>query len=332
MLWLALGVCTAVILYCGTRLAKYGDVIAEKTGLGRTFTGFVLFAAVTSMPELVNGVSAVAYVGTPDIAVGDVLGSCVFNLLIIAFMDAFYRPQPIFGMAKPGHVLSAGFGILLLSVVVAGLFLGGRIAPLGWLGFYSVVITGIYIVAMRVVYRYEKRMVAEYIKEAVEELYGGISKETAVRNFALNAVVVVVAAIFLPEIGVGIAEQTGLGQTFVGNIFIAASTSLPEIVVSAATVRMKAVDLAIGNILGSNIFNVMILAVDDLFFLRGPLFSHTDPDNIVPAVSAIAMTAIVVIGLLYRPTKKKSFFVEWDSMALMGVFVVNLLVLYFLRG
>lgn len=331
-LWLGFIVCTALILFSGIKLSKYGDIIAEKTGLGRTFIGFVLFAAVTSMPELINGVGAVTYAGVPDIAVGDVLGSCAFNVLILAFMDAFYRPQPIFKVAKPGHIISAGFGILLLSIAAAGISLGERLNPIGWIGPYSILITGVYFVAMRLVYHYEKRALAEFRKEVAAELhYEDVPKRAVYRMFTIHAAVVIVAAVFLPEIGKGIAEITGLGETFVGNIFIAMSTSLPEIVVSIAAVRMNAVDLAIGNVFGSNIFNITVLAVDDIFFIRGPLFSHTDPNNIVPALSAIAMSAIAIIGLSYKAGRKK-FFIAWDSMALMAIFIMNMALLYLLRG
>lgn len=329
--WFGFILCTALILYSGVKLAKYGDIIAEKTGLGRTFVGLVLFAAVTSMPELVNGIGAVTYAGVPDIAVGDVFGSCAFNVLILAFMDAFYKPQPISGVAKPGHVVSAGFSILLLSIAAGSIFLGGRVTPLGWIGPYSIIFVGIYFVAMRLVYQYEKRALAEFVKDAAVELaYKEVSKSVAYRNFAVNAVVVIVAATFLPKLGAGIAEMTGLGQTFVGTVFIALSTSLPEIVVSVATVKMKAVDLAIGNIFGSNIFNILVLAVDDVFFVRGPLFSYTDPNHLLPAMSAIAMTGIAIIALSYRAGKKK-FFIAWDSIGLMAVFVINMVLLYAIR-
>jgi cation:H+ antiporter len=332
VLWLGFIVCTSLILFSGIKLSKYGDIIAEKTGLGRTFIGFVLFAAVTSMPELINGVGAVTYAGVPDIAVGDVLGSCVFNILILAFMDAFYRPQPIFRVAKTGHIIAASLGILLLSIAAGGIFLGERLGPVGWIGPYSVLIVAVYLVAMKLVYHYEKRALAEFRKEVAAELhYEDVPKRATYQMFAIHAVIVIVAAVFLPEIGGRIAEATGLGQTFVGNIFIALSTSLPEIVVSVAAVRMNAVDLAIGNIFGSNIFNIMVLAIDDVFFIRGPLFSHTDPNNVVPAISAIAMSAIAIIGLSYK-SGRKQFFIAWDSMALMAVFLMNMAVLYMLRG
>jgi cation:H+ antiporter len=331
LLWLGFIVCTAAIVYSGIRLSRYGDVIAEKTGLGRTWIGVVLMASATSLPELITGMSSVTYADAPDIAAGDVLGSCVFNMLILAMLDAVYRPMPISAKAHHGNILSAGFGILLLSIVAISLFVGNRIFSLGWVGAYSPAFISIYFVAMRLIYFYEKKQIAEFVKEmAIELRYREIRTKTAVLNFTINAVIVAVAAIFLPKIGVGIAEATGLGQTFVGNVFIAISTSLPEVVVSIAAVRIDAIDLAIGNLFGSNIFNIFILALDDIFFIKGPILSHANPNNIISALSAIAMATIAVIGLTYRAERKK-LFLAWDSIGILLVYVINLMLLYMLR-
>jgi len=330
-LWLGFLICTAVIVYSGIRLSKYGDIIAEKTGLGRMWIGVVLMASVTSLPELVTGISSVTYAGVPNIAIGDVLGSCVFNMLILAFLDAIYKPMPISAKAHHGHILSAGFGILLLSIIGIGLFLGNRILPLGWIGQYSLMVLIIYFVAMRLLFVYERRRIAEFVKERVEELrYEKISTRTAVVNYVINAMVVIIAAIFLPKIGEGIAETTGLGQTFVGNIFIALSTSLPEVIVSISAVKMGAIDLAVGNLFGSNIFNIFLLAIDDMFFVKGPILSFVNASHIISALSAILMTAIAIIGLTYRSEKKK-LFLAWDSIGILFVYVINLMLLYALR-
>jgi cation:H+ antiporter len=87
MLWLAFALCAAAILVAGTQLSRYGDEIARLTGLGGTWIGMVLLATVTSLPELMTGLSAVTMAGAPEVAVGDVLGSCVFNLAMIALLD-----------------------------------------------------------------------------------------------------------------------------------------------------------------------------------------------------------------------------------------------------
>lgn len=331
LLWLGFLVCTGVIVYSGTKLSRYGDVIAEKTGLGKVWIGMVLMASVTSLPELVTGISSVTFAGVPDIAVGDVLGSCVFNMLIIALLDAVYRIMPISAKAHQGNILSAGFGIILLSIVAASLFLGKYISPLGWIGPYSLFFIIIYFVAVRLVYFYEKRQISALIKEkAIELRYKDIPTKTAVVNYSLNAVLVIIAATFLPKIGAGIAETTGLGQTFVGNIFIALSTSLPEVVVSMTAIKIDAIDLAIGNLFGSNIFNILILAIDDIFFIKGPILSFVNPNHIISALSAIAMTTIAIIGLTYRASKKP-LFLSWDSIGIIIIYILNIMILYTLR-
>lgn len=330
LVWIAFFVSAAVIFHSGTRLSRYGDAIAEKTGLGRSWIGILLMAPVTSLPELVTGLTSVT-LGLPDIAVGDVLGSCVFNLVILASLDLVVRGKPISTKAHHGHVLSAGFGILLLTLVSVSLYGGSRISPLGWIGIYSLIMLSLYLFAMRTIYWYEKREIARFISEQAQEVrYEAVTLKSAAVKFGVNAAVVVAAAIALPRLGAGIAETTGLGQSFVANIFIAVATSLPEVVVSLAAVRMGAVDLAIGNLLGSNICNIFILAVDDLFFVAGPLLSHANSNHIISATAAIAMTAIMIIGLTYR-SEKKLLFLAWDSMAILLLYLSYLMLLYSLR-
>lgn len=331
MLWLGFAVCTSLIVYSGSKLSHYGDIIAEKTGLGRTWIGVVLMASVTSLPELVTGISSVTFAKVPDIAVGDVFGSCVFNMLILSVLDAHYPPGPISAKAQQGNVLSASFGIVLLGIACLGIFLGDRAAPVGWVGAYSLVSIGVYFLAMRMVFFYEKRQISTYLKEKAEDIrYRDVPLKKAVQQYAANAAIVIAAAVFLPNIGAGIAEATGLGQTFVGNVLIALSTSLPEVVVSIAAVRMDAIDLAIGNLFGSNIFNILILSLDDIFYLNGPLLAHAHQSNIISALSAIAMTGVAVIGLTYR-AEKKPLFLAWDSVGIITIFVINLFLLFMMR-
>lgn len=330
-LWIGLVICTAVIVYSGAKLSKYGDVIAEKTGLGRAWVGLVLLASVTSLPELITGISSVTFAGAPDIAIGDVLGSCVFNMLIISMLDANNKIMPISTRAHQGNILSAAFGILLLGIASISLHLGETLTPLGWIGPYSMLFIVIYLIAMQMVFLFEKKQIVEAMKEkAIVLKYEDISIKTAFINYGINACVVIIAALFLPEIGKGIAEKTGLGQTFVGNIFIAISTSLPEVVVSLSAMKIDAVDLAIGNLFGSNIFNIFILAIDDIFFVQGPLLSYANPNHIISAQSAIVMMTIAVIGLTYRAAKKP-LFLAWDSVGIVLVYAMNLFLLYTLK-
>jgi len=110
VIWTSLLACLAVIGVAGVRLSRYGDIIAEKSGMGRGWVGLILLATVTSLPELVTGLSAVTVANVPDIAVGDIMGSCVFNLLIIVVLDFLYRKESVYARARQGNVLSAGYG------------------------------------------------------------------------------------------------------------------------------------------------------------------------------------------------------------------------------
>lgn len=331
MIWLQFAICAAVILYSGTRLSEYGDMIAEKTGLGRTWIGVVLMASVTSLPELVTGISSVAVYDLPNIAAGDVLGSCMFNLLILGMLDLKRNGIPIPALAHQGQILTAAFGILLLGTTTIGILAGDSIPVLGWIGIYSPVVLLIYLIAMRLVFSYEQRRIAEFLRDVAEQVqYQHVSKATAYWRFALHAVIIVAAATYLPHVGEEIAKMTGLGGTFVGSIFIALSTSLPEVVVSRAALRMGAVDLAVGNILGSNLFNIGILALDDIFYVKGPLLGQISGSHAVTATAAMMMTAIMTIALVYRSPKRILFF-SWDSLGTALIFGLASFLLYTTR-
>lgn len=328
MIWIQFVLCTAIILYSGTRLSLYGDVIAEKSGLGRTWIGVILMASVTSLPELVTGVSSVAVYSLPNIAAGDVLGSCMFNLLILAMLDIKRNGSPISALAHQGHVLTAAFGILLLGLVATSILAADLIPVVGWIGLYSPLFVLTYVAGMRIVFRYERARAAGFVSDVVEGLqYGHLSKSGTYVWFGVHALVIVAAATYLPHLGDEIATITGLGRTFVGSIFIALATSLPEIVVSRAALKMGAVDLAVGNVLGSNLFNIAILAIDDAFFLQGPILANIEPSHAITALAAMTMTAIITIALTYRSGKRILLF-SWESIGVALVFVLTSLVLY----
>ena len=181
---------------------------------------------------------------------------------------------------------------------------------------------------MRSVFLYEKRRIAEYAREVAEEArYEEVSKRRAYALYGMNAAVIIAAATYLPHLGERIAEVTGLGRTFVGSVFIALSTSLPEIVVSISALRMGAVDIALGNLFGSNLFNVGILALDDLLYTKGPLLSNVSGSHAVTAFGAVAMMAVAVVGLTYKVTRKR-LFIGWDSAGIIAIYITATLILY----
>jgi len=331
IIWFEFLVVTGLILFSGIRLSRYGDMIAEKTGLSRLWLGLVLMASVTSLPELATGLSSVVVAKLPNIAAGDILGSCVFNLFLLSVLDALSKRVPIASRAHQGNLLTAGMFLLLVSAVGVGLFAGDRLPGLGWIGLYTPFLLIGYLSAIWLAFKFEKRNPpVNGLGENGVSLYKTVTLKRAVVGYVVNAAVVVGAAIFLPRIAEGIAGMTGLGTTFVGTIFVAMSTSLPELTVTIASFKLGAIDTAVGNIFGSNLFNMAILAVDDLFFIKSPLLAAVEKQHLIAVLSAVAMTGLAAAGLIYRSPKKR-FPLSWDTCGIFLVFIVNMVLLYFLR-
>ncbi|MEE9609223.1 MAG: sodium:calcium antiporter [Myxococcota bacterium] len=327
--WLEFAVALLLITVAGSRLARSGDVIARRTGLGGTWIGLVLVATVTSLPELITGVSAVVLADAPDIAVGTLLGSCVFNLVIIVILDFLVPGRSFYSRVRQDHVLSASFGIILVGTVGFSILLVGQGwgVALGHVGLYTPIIFGMYLMAMRAVYHHEKdNHVAAAEGQPARDAH--TSLRAASVQYALAGLVVVATGIWLPFVGERIAVVMNVHETFVGSLFIALATSLPEVVVTIVALRIGAFDLAMSNLLGSNLFNIAVLVPVDLLYTEAPILSAVSPLHTISAVSAIMMTAIAMVGLIYRPRRLLFRRLAWSSLMLLSLYLFNFYVLY----
>ncbi|WP_024302669.1 sodium:calcium antiporter [Pseudogulbenkiania sp. MAI-1] len=324
LLWMQFFVCAAVIGFAGARLSRYGDVIAKKTGLGGRWIGLILLATVTSLPELATGISAVAIVKAPDLAVGDALGSCVFNLAMLAVLDVLYRGKSIYTVVGQGHILSAAFGIMLIGFVGFCLLLPDKFAAwsLGHVGLYSPLFVLMYLLAIRAVFSFERRTMAVFVGDLAQQ-YPDIALRQAVIRYLVAASAVVGAGIWLPSIGQQLAHLHGWHASFVGTLFIAGATSLPELAVTISALRLGALEMALANLLGSNLFDVLVLAVDDLFYLPGPILAHVSPFHATSSLSALIMTGAVIIGLIYRAQSRLKGVIGWVSLVLIAIYLAN---------
>jgi len=333
MIWIEFILCAALIFYVGSLLSKYGDVIAEKTGLGRAWVGAILIAGVTSLPELASGVSAVAWLNAPNLAAGAVLGSCLFNLALIALIDLAYQPGRVLAQAQEVHILSGGLGVLMLGIVAMGVLIGPALNGVGILGIsvLSIVLLVLYAVGGKMIAGLEKERLGEVLeKEAEQGGYEDISARKAYIVFVINAIAVIGLGIWLASIGDRLAATTGLSRSFVGNLFLALSTSLPEIAASLAAIRLGAVDLAIGNVLGSNLFNILLFFVYDLADGKRNFWASLTNSNAFAAVMTMMMTGVVIISLMYRASPKTPYRVSWDGFVLAGMYLGSIVFLYLL--
>ena len=327
--WLKFAVCVVLIGLAGPSLTRYGDIIARLTGLSRSWIGLVLLATATSLPELFTGLSAVTVADAPNIALGDVLGSCVFNLTLLVLLDELSRKEPMYRRIDQGHILTAGFGVILIGAAGAFVLLSQN-----GLGFqvlhvsgYTPLIIVIYLVAMRAAFVYARRTQPASEPAGVED---GVSLRTAALRYAAAASVIVVAGTWLPFIGTEIAGVMGWETTFVGTLLIAGATSLPELVVTVSALRLRAVDMAIGNLLGSNLFDILILAIDDIAYLKGSLLGAVSPAHAVTAFAGTIMSGIFVVAMLHKPETRLRGTIGWVSLSLLVVYLFSAYAVYLL--
>ena len=325
IVWTTFLLLGGVIAVAGYWLSRFGDVIAERTGLSGSWVGLILMATVTSLLELVTGVSAVRVAGSPDLAVGDVLGSCLFNLLLLSVVDFFHRPVCLFARAAEGHALSTGYSAVMLAIIGVNLLTPGALPGLP-LSPATLLIVPVYLLALRNIFTYERRRMLEPAEPAMVRC-PGISVRRAVTGYLVAAGAVVAAGVLLPGAALDLAEAMGWTTTFVGTLFLAAATSLPELVVTLSAVRIGALDMAVANLLGSNLFNMVVLAIDDVAYPGGPLLSHVSSAHNLTVLTALLMTGIVTVGLIYRPTARPAGAVSWVSLALVAAYGANAVLL-----
>lgn len=319
LLWAQFFICALLILFFGAKLARYGDIIAEKTGLSGLWIGLLLLAAVTSLPEIITGISAVAVVGVPDLAMGTIFGSNALNLFIIALLDIIYRSGPLLGVVSRVHILSALVGLVLIAFAGGSILLGTKVwdGAIGWIGIYSLVLVLLYLWGSRAIFRSER----EQVVETGSLRYEKVSPRRSYSGFAIAALAIIGAGMWLAFIGDEIVAATGWDTTFVGSLFLAVITSLPELVVCIAALRIGATDMAIADVLGSNMFNMGIGIFCYDIFSRGSIFSAVSSGHVFTAGIVILMTLIVIAGLIFRTRRKTPLRMSWYSVVLIVIYL-----------
>jgi len=320
LVWVKFILCILIIFFSGRKVAKYGDIIAHKTGLGEVWTGLVLLALITSLPELFNGVSAIIIVDAPDLTVGDLLGANAFNLLNLALLDIAYRNGSLLAVASRTHRLTGWFSLILVLVVAASIFISHQFYTfdIGWKGWYTPLIILLYIVFVRKIFLFEQRQSSP--REA-EPDYGEKSTGRVYLYFSISAAFIIGAGIWLAMIGDEIALVTGWEQSFVGSLFLAFTTTLPEITVSFAAMRIGATDMAVANMMGSNLFNMTIIPIDDLLYLKAPVLAAVSESHLITALAVMLMTIIFIAGLRFKP--RRFFRLNWCNFTLIVLFSLS---------
>lgn len=333
----------ALIWPAGARLARLADVFGERTGLGGGLTGLLLLGGLTSLPELAVAITATMS-GTPLLSVNDVLGSAAINVLILVLADAVYGRDALTSTpGKPDVLLQASLSFLLLLQVPAAVLAGDRLV-LG-MGLWSWMMLASYVAAVWTVAKArdlnawmpakgpESSTPAKTSGGSTEQRddeYWKLGNRQLAARISLAAAAIMAGGFLLARSGEALAEQTGLGASFVGAVLLGLCTSLPEVSTVLAAVRMRRYDLAMGDIFGTNLFNVTILVLVDALHDGGPILAEAGRFAAFAGLLAAAMTAVFLIGMLER-RNRSILRMGIDSLTALALYAGGLVVLYGLR-
>ncbi len=335
-LFLEMVVAAAIVITAAIVLTNLADRFAEEWGLGRAFVGMLLLATVTSLPEVVAGVTS-GLLGAVDMAFGAVYGSCSFNIVIIVIMNlVLVGGGSVLRGARPAQLLSSSFGIVMITLSLLCIVTVGKFAD--WPAMQQVVewtacvsIIAIYIFCMHLIHRFEQRDLREQ---------GMLPMPTRRMGLLVKIVVVslvtIMAAWWLTRTGDVLAEHPigflggrALGKTIIGMCFLAVATSLPEIATSVTAVRINNLDMALGNVFGSNMFNILVLplvkiavlAKGDPLLMAGENFSPNV--NVLAGLLPVLLTAVALAGIAYR-TQRRVLRLGFDSVVLLVIYIVGM--------
>ncbi len=333
LLWFQLFICLAAIGAAGRWLSRCGGAVGEHTGMSGSWVGFTLLATVTTLPELVATVSALRLVVAPDIAVGGLLGSVAFNLLILLVLEVITsRRTGLYTALARTHRRTAGLGAGLLGLVGASLLVeqAGEMPALAHVGAYTPVILLLWLWAMRRLFLAERHAAAADAGAADGTVgeRATMSLRQALAGYAASAAIVVGAGLWLPFVAKALAVAHGWEQSFVGTLLVAVVTSAPELSVTLASARLGALDMAVGNVLGANLLNLAMLGLGDLLYTGGPLLRDASAAHVVSAFSGLLMTLPFMAGLAARSRPRVFGRITIVGLMLAQVYLLNALFLF----
>ncbi|WP_028785105.1 sodium:calcium antiporter [Thalassobacillus devorans] len=311
--------------YLAVQLASYGDGVKEKTKASSAFVGILIGVAI-SLPELTASVTAIM-IDSPDLAMGNLLGSNLFNILALALLDIHYRRQQIMGHTNLESKLYSYLLILMTMVVMMALSLT---LPEGiyHVGYTSVVLVFLYFGGIKWINSRSEEKVKRRSRE--NRRFDDHSKNQVVLHFIIYALLIMAAGSVLTITADQIAQITGLGTTFIGSILVGASTSLPDAVSVATVLKLRNYNMAVSSMLGSSAFNLMLLSFTDAIYFGNNLFQHAAPTHMVTSGGTILMVLII----LYSITRKKprtTFVYILPSLLIAGIYLAAIVVMFLMK-
>lgn len=326
----------------GAKLTGFVDMIADRTGIGKAFAGALLLGGATSLPELATTVTA-SLNGAAELAGNNLLGGVVMQIAVLALIDALcLRGKPLTLFSPKAVLLMQGVFLIFISAFAVAAISSGELIAVAGVGLWPIVLAAVYVLGLWVLYRYEGNArwepaggveqppeSARDLKDAHHARYQDVSTAQIMLRFCIAAIGVLFAGFLVARAGETLAEQTGLGQSFVGATLVALATSLPEVSTTWSAVRFGAYSMAAANILGTNSLEVARFLPADIAYRDGPIIDVMSPSATFLGALGIIATCVYLRGILER-RDRTIFGMGHDSAVVFLVYFAGMILFYFL--
>lgn len=345
-LWVNLlifAVTAGLVWFAGTRLARYAEVISERTGLGKAFIGALMLGGITSLPEVVTTGTAAA-IGNAPLAANNIFGGVAMQVAVLVLADAMVRDRALsLATAHSGVLLQGALLVLVLALAATGILIG---EPSGLpFGLWTLVLFVAGGLGFWLIHHYEGDIEWEPTaaeagagpgereggeEGAAHEQHAALSLRRAVLYSIAAAAAIVVAGFVVAQTADALAEQTGLGSSFVGVALLPIATSLPEISTTVAAARLGQFEMAFSNVYGANLLDVGVLFLIDVIYAGGPVLNELGRFSIFGALLGIVTTTVYLAGLIER-RNRTILGLGVDSVVVLVCYLAGLGVLFTLR-
>lgn len=326
---------TVVIAVFGTMMTSKADALADATGMGEALFGAIFLGATTSLPGLITSVTTAAE-NHPELAISNAIGGITAQTAFLAIADITYpRVNLEHAAASLSNMMQTALLMILLSIPLVAM----AAPPVIFFGVHpaSVILFITYIWGFRLIARAKREPMwtATRTPETRQDEGENANKKQSKGSsklwitFFSFAAVVGAAGYAIAQTGIEIAARTGLSETVVGGFMTAVATSLPELVVSLAAVRQRALTLAVGNIIGGNSFDILFLSGADIAYREGSLYAQINNRHVTLIVVTIIMTSVLLLGLLRRE-KSGIGNIGFESALVIALYLFSLVVVVFL--
>jgi len=318
-----------VIAIFGVKMTHVARKLAADTGMGEAIMGAVFIGASTSLSGIIASITA-AHNGHAEMAVSNALGGIAAQTFFLAVADMFYRKANLeHAAASAENLMMGAFLITLLAMQLIAFsipeFQVYSVHPI------SVIMIVSYLLGIHLLSKTHKMPMWLPRRTRDTRVEQGKNRRRKYHPniqlwliFTFYSLIVGLSGFVLSKTGIAIALETGLSEGLIGGVFTAVSTSLPELVIAVTAVRLKSLTLAVGDIIGGNAFDTLFIAVSDIAYREGSIYSGVSHIEQFWLAVTVLMTGIILMGLLHRERHGIAN-IGWESFLVFLIYIGSLI-------